>query len=200
MSPMPSAEDCPGIDTAGLLATHLTPFVSAKGKVYSACDAAHMPPEAAVDSAFPPAEIAAFTDADGNGSVQFEVRTDVENESLGCNHKTACSIVVDPDRRHQLRPGVDAPRHDLTPVEKACRKTGQFAPGSQQLRRRRPTQAVSPVLLVVRVQLAQPVRRSRSPSVCRRTPATSSTRGRRPASTAPSCSPRPRCSGRRRTA
>ena len=28
--------------------------------------------------------------------MQFEVRSDVENESLGCNHKVACSIVVIP--------------------------------------------------------------------------------------------------------
>ena len=42
--------------------------------------------------------------------------------------------------------------------------------------------------------------RSRSPSACRPTPATSSTRARRPASTGPSCWPRRRCSGRRRTA
>ena len=93
----------------GLLATHLTPFVSAKGKVYSACDADHMPPEAGVDSAFPPAEIAAFTDADGNGSVQFEVRTDVENESLGCNQNTGVLDRGRPDRRPQLRPGVRDP-------------------------------------------------------------------------------------------
>ena len=36
--------------------THLTPFVAAKGTVYPACDADHMPPEAAVGAAFPPAE------------------------------------------------------------------------------------------------------------------------------------------------
>ena len=88
--------ECPGIDDSGLLATHLTPFISAKGKVYDACDVNNMPPEAGADSAFPPAEIASFTDADGKGSVQFEVRTDVENESLGCNDHVKCSIVVVP--------------------------------------------------------------------------------------------------------
>ena len=31
-----------------------------------------MPPEAAVDSALPPAEVAAFTDDDGRGSADFE--------------------------------------------------------------------------------------------------------------------------------
>ncbi|MFC6343262.1 hypothetical protein ACFP8W_14835, partial [Nocardioides hankookensis] len=144
MTPMPSTEDCPGIDQSGLLATHLTPFISAKGKVYSACDAAHMPPEASTESAFPPAEIAAFSDADGKGSVQFEVRTDVENESLGCNQKTDCSIVVVPISGISCDQA-SAPRdQDLTPVEKACRKTGQFLPGSSNLLGA-PDAAVSPV-------------------------------------------------------
>jgi hypothetical protein len=144
MSPLPSASDCPGIDTSGLLATHLTPFISAKGKVYSACDASHMPPEAAADSAFPPAEIAAFSDEDGAGSVQYEVRTDVENESLGCNQKTPCSIVVVPIAGISCDQASAAQDQDLTPVEQACRKTGQFTPGSSNLLGA-PDAAVSPV-------------------------------------------------------
>ena len=144
MSPMPSAEECPGIDTTGLLATHLTPFISAKGKVYSACDAAHMPPEAAVDSAVPPAEIAAFSDEEGSGSLQYEVRTDIENESLGCNQKTACSIVVVPIAGISCDQASAARDQDLTPIEKACRKTGQFLPGSSNLLGA-PDAAVSPV-------------------------------------------------------
>jgi hypothetical protein len=144
MSPMPTAQECPGIDDSGLLATHLTPFISAKGKVYSACDSTHMPPEASTESAFPPAEIAAFSDAAGSGSVQFEVRTDVENESLGCNQKTNCSIVVVPIAGISCDQA-SAPRDaDLTPVEKACRKTGQFAPGSSNLLGA-PDASVSPV-------------------------------------------------------
>lgn len=144
MSPMPTTEECPGIDTSGLLATHLTPFISAKGKVYSACDAAHMPPEASTESAFPPAEIAAFSDADGNGSVQFEVRTDIENESLGCNQKTDCSIVVVPIAGISCDQASTANDNDLTPIEKACRKTGQFLPGASNLLGT-PDAAVSPV-------------------------------------------------------
>ena len=144
MSPMPAAADCPGIDSSGLLATHLTPFISAKGTVYPACDAAHMPPEAAIDSAFPPAEIAAFSDADGNGSLQFEVRTDIENESLGCNQKTPCSIVVIPIAGLSCDQASTPSDSDLTPVEKACRKTGQFLPGSSNLLGT-PDAAVSPV-------------------------------------------------------
>ncbi|KQW48863.1 hypothetical protein ASC77_09065 [Nocardioides sp. Root1257] len=144
MSTMPSAEDCPSVDTSGLLATHLTPFIDAKGKVYSACDAAHMPPEAAVDSAFPPAEIAAFSDADGSGSLQFELRTDIENESLGCNQKTPCSIVVVPIAGISCDQASTASTFDMTPVEKACRKTGQFLPGSSNLLGA-PDAAVAPV-------------------------------------------------------
>ena len=64
---------------------------------------------------------------------------------------------------------------DLTPIEKACRKTGRFAPGSSNFAGdgRRPGGLAGAV--VVGVELAEPVRRSRSPSDCRRTPATSST-------------------------
>ena len=127
---------------------------------------------------------------------QFEVRCDVENESLGCTDKVTCSIVVIPINGLSC----DRPAEPATIADDACRKGGQFAPGLEQLRQRgrRPGGVAGTV--VVGVQLAQPVLRSRSPSACRRTPATCSTRARRPASTAPSCSPRRRCSGRRRTA
>lgn len=143
MTPMPTAEDCPSIDTSGLLATHLTPFVAANGTVYSACDIAHMPPEAGADSAFPPAEIAAFSDAEGRGSVQFEVRSDVENESLGCNQKTACSIVVVPISGISCDQASTPRDFELMPVESICRRTGQFAPGSSNLLGA-PDTAVSP--------------------------------------------------------
>lgn len=130
MTPMPSRAECPGIDDSGLLSTHLTPFVTAKGKMYSACDGEHMPPEAAADSAFPPAEIAAFTDTDGHGDLQFEVRSDAENESLGCNQKVACSIVVVPIAGISCDRASSARDQELTAGEKICRKTGKFEPGS----------------------------------------------------------------------
>ncbi len=72
---VPGHEACPTASIPGF-DTHLTPFRTAKGKIYPACDTAHMPPEAAVGAAFPPNEIAAFTDLNGRGSVQFEVRTE----------------------------------------------------------------------------------------------------------------------------
>ncbi len=114
--------------------TRLTPFVAAKGTTYPACDADHMPPEAAVGAAFPPAEIAAFTDTDGTGEVQFEVRSDVENESLGCNHKVACSIVVIPIVGPELRPAAtaDDPRR---------RRPAARAAGSCPARATSPTRA-----------------------------------------------------------
>ena len=128
---------------------------------------------------------------------QFEVRSDVENESLGCNHKVACSIVVIPinglscDRPSE--PGDDRP------TRPAARAAGS-RPGSSNFSQR----GRRPGGLARRCGGRRPTgrtgSRSRSPSACRRTPATSSTRGRRPASTAPSCWPRRRCSGPRRTA
>jgi hypothetical protein len=143
---LPPAETCPEIDRSGLYATHLTPFVSAKGAVFAACSMATMPPEASADSAFPPAEIAAFTGADGTGSAQFEVRSDIENESLGCNSETDCSIVVVPISGISCDQASTAVETNLTTLEKACRKTGQFAPGDSNFAGLAVDQAVSPAL------------------------------------------------------
>jgi hypothetical protein len=127
---LPVPADCADVPTGGTYYSHLTPFKAANGKVYAACDAAHMPPEAAVDSALPPAEMAAFTDADGNGHVEFEVRTDVENESLGCKKGVACAIVVVPVVGISCDQASTADDFSLTVAEKGCRKTGRFLPGS----------------------------------------------------------------------
>jgi hypothetical protein len=77
-------------------ASHLTPFLAQNGTVYPACDGLRMPPEASPEAAFPAAEQAAFTDKNGRGDAFFEVRSNIENESLGCSDKVACSIVVIP--------------------------------------------------------------------------------------------------------
>ncbi|WGY00825.1 hypothetical protein QI633_20080 [Nocardioides sp. QY071] len=143
---VPGADACPTIDRTGLLYTRLVPFVSAKGQVFAACDAKTMPPEAAADAALPANEIAAYTDADGKGSVQFEVRTDVENESLGCSKSVACSIVVIPIVGISCEAGSTADERDLSVVEKSCRRTGQFAPGSSNVTNVGVDQAVSPML------------------------------------------------------
>lgn len=141
MAPFPSSATCPTADIDPYF-THLTPFVTAKGKTFAACDSPNMPPEAAVGAAFPPAELAAFTDLDGKGSVQFEVRSEVENESLGCSHDVACSIVVIPI----VGLSCDQPSSPMTLSDQACRKGGRFAPGSSNFTNDGVDQAVSPAL------------------------------------------------------
>lgn len=141
MDPFPTAEECPTADIPPY-ATKLTPFAARNGTTYAACDADHMPPEAAVGAAFPPAELAAFTDMDGRGEVQFEVRSDVENESLGCNHDVACSVVVIPI----VGLSCDQPSTPMTRSDQACRKGGRFAPGSSNFANEGVDQAVSPSL------------------------------------------------------
>ena len=141
MAPFPSAEECPTADIEPY-STHLTPFRAATGTTYPACDSGHMPPEAAVGAAFPAAEMAAFTDTDGTGSVLFEVRTDTENESLGCNHEVDCSIVVIPI----VGLSCDQPSSPPTTSDAACRKGGRFAPGSSNFTNDAIDQAVGPSL------------------------------------------------------
>lgn len=140
-TPFPGAQECPTADIPGYY-THLTPFVNTKGKSFPACDTGHMPPEAAVDGAFPPNEIAAFSDQNGDGSVQFEVRTATENASLGCSHSVPCSIVVIPINGLSC----DQPASPPTTADQACRKGGQFAPGSSNYANQGVDQAVSPSL------------------------------------------------------
>ncbi|QCW50018.2 hypothetical protein FE634_05645 [Nocardioides dongxiaopingii] len=141
MEPLPDATACPTADTDGF-ATHLTEFVSAAGTVFPACDAEQMPPEAAVGGAFPPAEVAAFTDLDGNGSVQFEVRSNVENESLGCSHEVDCSIVVLPI----VGLSCDQEAAEPTRLDRECRSSGVFGAGSSNFTNLGAAQAVSPSL------------------------------------------------------
>ena len=121
-------EECPPLDVDSY-STALTPFVTRGGATFDACSSTTMPPEAAVDAAFPAAEIAAFTDENGAGSVNYEVRSDVENESLGCNDKVACSIVVIPIVGLSCAQPASPPTLD----DKACRKQGRFAPGSSNV-------------------------------------------------------------------
>ena len=115
-------------------ATHTTPFVAASGKVYPACSSETMPPEASVGAAFPPAELSAFSDADGKGSANFEVRSNVENESLGCSDTTACSIVAIPIM------GISCVDDNYD-----CRREGRFEPGSSNFANDGVVPAVSPL-------------------------------------------------------
>lgn len=118
--------------------THVTPFVSAKGQTFASCSSDTLPPEAAVDASFPPAEQSAFTTVDGKGDIQFEVRSDIENESLGCNEKTACSIVVIPVM------GISCLQSDSRQLNAACRKQGRFEPGSSNFDGQGVDETVSP--------------------------------------------------------
>ena len=140
LDPWP-AEACPSADVDPFF-SRLTPFVTAKGQVFEACDSTHMPPEAAVGAAFPPAEIAAYTDQAGKGRVWFEVRSETENESLGCSHRVACSIVVVPI----VGLSCDQPSTPRTIGDTACRKGGRFLPGSSNFANDGVDQAVSPAL------------------------------------------------------
>lgn len=141
MEPFPTAEQCPTADIEPYF-TRLTPFEAVGGTIFPACDALNMPPEAAVGAAFPPAELAAFTGTDGRGSVSFEVRSDVENESLGCSYKVACSVVVIPIV------GVSCAQPATPPsrADTACRRGGRFAPGSSNFGNEGVDQAVGPAL------------------------------------------------------
>ena len=127
----PPAASCTDVP---ILSTHVTTFAAANGTVFPACSSETMPPEAAVGASYPPSEIAAFTDVDGTGSTQFEVRSDLENESLGCSHTVACSVVVIPIM------GISC--LDADPV---CNKAGRFAPGSSNFAHDGVDDTVSPL-------------------------------------------------------
>jgi hypothetical protein len=131
LDPFPEAE-CE-VPSESLFSARITPFIAADGTQFLACDAAHMPPEAAVGASFPPAEIAAFTNGDGVGEADFEVRSAVENESLGCSRTVACSLVVIPIV------GISCVSDDAE-----CRRRGDFLPGSTNFESAEPHPAVSP--------------------------------------------------------
>lgn len=130
LSPIPP--ECSDVES---FSTHITPFVAANGTVYPSCTAETMPPEAAVGAAFPPAELAAYTDVEGNGAVKFEVRSSVENESLGCSDSVPCSIVVIPIQ------GISCLDEDP-----ACSRGGQFEPGASNFAAQGVDLTVSPLL------------------------------------------------------
>ena len=115
---------------------HITPFRGADGTFYAGCDANDMPPAASAESAEPTNETAAFTGTNGKGLADFEVRTNLENEALGCSATTACSVVVIPIMGIDC---VDASSAD-------CNDTGAFPPGSSNYDNLGVSMAVSPSL------------------------------------------------------
>jgi hypothetical protein len=99
---------------------HITPFVGADGTFYAGCGATEMPPSAGTNAGDPTNDVYAFTATNGAGVADFEVRTNIENESLGCSDTVACSVVVIPIM------GLSC----ATPDAKACNQTGFFPAGS----------------------------------------------------------------------
>ncbi|WP_421732739.1 hypothetical protein [Cellulomonas sp.] len=122
-----------GLLPGSVFAQHLLPFEAASGTVYPSCSNTTIAPESAIDAALPPADIAAFTNLDGTGDVQFEMRTSTENESLGCSSEVPCTLVVIPIMGLSC---LDA--------DAACTQTGDFAPGSSNLSDVGVDDAVSP--------------------------------------------------------
>jgi hypothetical protein len=137
VDPYPAAACDDSSDTAY---AHVTPFVAASGKTYTGCTSATMPPEAAVGASFPPAEQAAFTSTDGTGDTMFEVRSAVENESLGCSTTVACSLVVIPIM------GLSCTQKDpaFAAADRDCRRAGQFLPGTSNFANQGVDATVSP--------------------------------------------------------
>lgn len=137
ISPYPAAV-CE--DTSDTSYAHVTPFVAAGGKTYTGCTSETMPPEAAVGASFPAAEQAAFTGTNGRGDTMFEVRSAVENASLGCSVKVACSLVVIPIM------GLSCAEKDpaTAAADRNCRRAGQFLPGTSNFANNGVDQTVSP--------------------------------------------------------
>lgn len=138
ISPYPG-EECN--DTSETAYAHVTPFVAANGTRFTGCTSATMPPEAAIGASFPPAEQNAFTGLNGRGETQFEVRSAVENESLGCSDKVPCSLVVIPIMGLSC-----AERNpDNAAADRNCRRAGQFLPGTSNFANQGVDATVSPV-------------------------------------------------------
>lgn len=112
----------------------ITPFLSTKGKVYAGCSSQSMPPEATVNSVSIPNEVYAFTNTDGTGSFPFEVRTALENQSLGCSATVRCTLEVIP---------IDGINCDNTDATAACNQIGDLPPGQVNMGQA-PEDAVAP--------------------------------------------------------
>lgn len=98
----------------------ITPFVAEDGTLYAGCSSQSMPPEATVNSVSIPNEVAAFTNTDGTGTFPFEVRTSLENQSLGCSSTVPCTLEVIP---------IDGIDCDNTDPTAACNQVGDLPAG-----------------------------------------------------------------------
>jgi hypothetical protein len=137
VDPSTLSSDC---QLSSTYAYHVTPFVSAPTsadkdeKTYDECNDSTMPPSASNNAGEPTNEIYAYTAPDGKGSAEFEVRTKVENEALGCSQTVACSVVVIPMM------GIDC-----ASLADPCNGTGNFEPGSLNTDSSSPDDALSPL-------------------------------------------------------
>ncbi|UDY22999.1 hypothetical protein [Nocardioides sp. Kera G14] len=138
VDPTTLGDDCPLSET---FAWHVTPYVSAPTsanadeQTYEACNDQTMPPSASNNSGEPTNEIYAYTGSDGKGSAEFEVRTKIENEALGCSETVACSVVVIPMMGVDCASAIDP-----------CNGTGNFEPGSLNTDNSAVDDALSPLL------------------------------------------------------
>ena len=98
----------------------ITPFTATDGTLYAGCSSQSMPPEATVNSVSIPNEVYAFTDTDGRGTFPFEVRTALENQSLGCSSTVPCTLEVIP---------IDGINCDNPDPAAACNQVGDLPPG-----------------------------------------------------------------------
>ena len=98
----------------------ITPFRAHDGTLYPGCSSLSMPPEATVNAVSIPNEVYAFTHTDGTGSFPFEVRTALENQSLGCSAKVPCTLEVIP---------IDGIDCDDPDPSAPCNQIGDLAPG-----------------------------------------------------------------------
>jgi len=111
----------------------VTPFFGADGTFFAGCSVGSMPPEAG-STATIPNEAAAFTNTDGTGTFPFEVRSDLVNQSLGCNATTPCTLEIIP---------IDGVNCDNPDASAVCNQTGGL-PVGQVNPGMRPQDAVSP--------------------------------------------------------
>ncbi|MFZ2014617.1 MAG: hypothetical protein WAV00_12395 [Nocardioides sp.] len=112
----------------------ITPFRASNGTLYAGCSSLSMPPEATVNSVSIPNEVYAFTNNDGTGTFPFEVRTSLENQSLGCSTATPCTLEVIP---------IDGINCDNTDPNAACNQSGDL-PSGQVNTGQAPQDAVAP--------------------------------------------------------
>jgi hypothetical protein len=138
----------------------ITPFKAANGTLYAGCSSQAMPPEATVNSVSIPNEVYAFTNPDGSGSFPFEVRTALENQSLGCSEKQACTLEVIP---------IDGINCADTDPNAACNQTGDLPPG-QVNTGQAPQDAVAPAFWASASnwdrRIPVPLKFSPPPTVC----------------------------------